>query len=263
MTQMIRVHNFLKHEEFVLHNMRTFDIDWNTVDLLSRFLQRKMDIPDAIRRMEEIAVERNYFTEFSSKYVVEEYSIQEDYSFMVIAMLHYWKCKQISLDDAITELIALSSNMTLCVLCCSEGKTLDDKTKIVNQHNYQILKGLDHEASSDEDISGSDDSIRDPPYRGEECESTNESEEEAGGLDDDEDQVVERNYNPFDSSDEEEDTTKFTLMNSSVSFNPFDSDADEESASETAKSSEKKSIVCVHCEKIFREGFKNKKHKKT
>ena len=251
LTQIIRVHSFLKHEEFVLHDIRTFDIDMNTADLLSRFLQKKRDIPDAILRMEEMAVERKYFSEFLSKYVAEEFSLQEDYSFTVIALLHYWNCKQISLDDAITELIALSSTKTICIQCCSEGETLESKTKIVNHHNYQILKGLDHEVSSDDDLSSGDDSILDPPYKVEEWESHNESDEDVG----EEDQGL-RIFNPFDSSEEEGDTTEVTSLNSSVSFNPFDGD----SVSETEKSSGKKSIVCVHCEKEFSNRHNMKLH---
>ena len=257
LTQIIRVHSFLKHEEFVLHDIRTFDIDMNTADLLSRFLQKKRDIPDAILRMEEMAVERKYFSEFLSKYVAEEFSLQEDYSFTVIALLHYWNCKQISLDDAITELIALSSTKTICIQCCSEGETLESKTKIVNHHNYQILKGLDPEVSSDDDLSSGDDSILDPPYKVEEWESHNESDEDVG----EEDQGL-RIFNPFDSSEEEGDTTEVTSLNSSVSFNPFDGDGDGDgdSVSETEKSSGKKSIVCVHCEKEFSNRHNMKLH---
>jgi hypothetical protein len=247
--QMLRVHSFLKHEEIEFFDLRTFDIDHKTADLLSRFLQTNIDVPDAILRMEEIAMDRKYFTDFLSKYLAEEYSIQEDYSFTVIALLHYLRKKQVSLDDAITELLSLSSNMTICALCCSAGQNLEDKNKIVNVHNYEILKALNsNEIFSDEDLSSSDDSTGDPQYRVEKPSDT--SSEEIEDRMEDVDHSSEKNigFNPFDSSDDEE--VEKPTLNSTISFNPFE-DSENESISEEKTSSTKKSIECDHCKKRF------------
>ena len=232
--------------------MRDFGIDMRTADLLSRFLQKKIDIPDAVRRMEEIAVERGYFTDFLSKYVAEEYSILEEYSFTAIALLHYWKTKRVSMDDAITELISLSSSRSICNLCCLEGHDYEEKTRISKVHNLEILRKLElHETSSIDDLSSGDDSILDPPYQ-----QANESDDDSM-----EDEAQERRmgYNPFDSSEDEGSFNVGGSLNSSVSFNPFDDDSESDSKCEV-NSSSKKSIECDHCKKKFSNRHNMKLH---
>lgn len=254
LAQMLRVHFFLKHEEIEFLDMRDFGIDMRTADFLSRFLQQKIDIPDAVRRMEEIAVERGYFSEFLSKYVAEEYSILEEYSFTAIALLHYWKIKRVSMEDAFTELISLSSSKSICNLCCLDGHDYEEKMKISKAHNHEILKGL-HLNESVEDLSSSDDSIRDPPYK----QGSESDDDSIVDEDEDEAQQERKGYNPFDSSDDEGSLNAKASLNSSVSFNPFDDDSESESKFEV-NSSSKKSIECNHCNKKFSNRHNMKLH---
>lgn len=258
LAQMVRAHFFLKHEEIEFSDLRDLGIDLRTADLLSRFLQKKIDIPDAVRRMEEIALERGYFTEFLSKYVAEEYSILEDYSFTAIALLHYWKNKRVSMDDAITELISLSSSKSICNLCCLEGHNYEEKMRISKAHNLEILKGLELcETSSVEDLSSGDDSIQDPPYK--QGKQSDDDSMEDEDEDDDEAQDAIKGYNPFDSSEGEDSLKLKPSLNSSVSFNPFDDDSESESNCEV-NSSSKKSIECQHCKKKFSNRHNMKLH---
>lgn len=258
LTQMVRVHNFLKHEQVEFFDLRTFDVDIKTADMLSRFLQTNIDLPDAILKMEEIAVVRNDFTEFLRKYLAEEYSIQEEYSFTVVALLHYQRKTGVSLDDAITDLISLSSNKTICSLCCSSGRSVKEKEKIVKFHNYGILNGLDildHESNRDDSNSDDNNSTSDPEYQ--------ESDVSSGEIEDRSKDLASKQrkgYNPFDSSDEETSDPKLSL-NSTISFNPFDdSESEDEHKLGNSSSSSKKSIKCDHCNKQFSNRYNMKLH---
>ena len=79
---MIRVHSFLKHDGVEFFDLRTFDVDIKTADMLSRFLQTNIDVPDAILKMEEIAVARNYFTEFLTKFI--KFQLFFNYFFIIL-----------------------------------------------------------------------------------------------------------------------------------------------------------------------------------
>ena len=255
---MTRVHNFLKHEQVEFFDLRTFDVDIKSADMLSRFLQTNIDLPDAILKMEEIAVVRNYFTEFLRKYLAEEYSIQEEYSFTVVALLLYQRKTGVSLEDAITDLISLSSNKTICSLCCSSGKTVKEKEKIVKFHNYGILNDLDildRESKRDESNSDDNNSTSDPEYQ--------ESDVSSGEIEDRSKDLASnqrKGFNPFDSSDEETSDPKLSL-NSTISFNPFDdSESEDEHKLGNSSSSSKKSIKCDHCDKQFSNRHNMKLH---
>ena len=256
----------MMHEQIVYCDLKEYYIDVKTADLLSRYLQKKIDIPDAILRMEEIACKQKYFTDFLTKYIAEEFKIQEHYSFCVIALLHYCKSKHVCLDDAITELIFLSSKETICVKCCSEGITIEDKIKIVNHHNLSILKSLDYDISSEEeDIYSDDDSVKDPPYKGDEEHSSSSNEfsysNEEDSCEDRRENVTKYGgFNPFDSSEDEDEVEVVTSrpkLNSSISFNPFD---EEEAKKSLISSGRKKIISCEHCGKVFSNSHNMKMH---
>ena len=260
---MLRVHSFLKHEEVEFFDLRSFDIDVQSADLLSRYLQSDIDIPDAIFRMEEVAVKRKYFTKFLSKYVAEEYSIQEDYSFTAVALLHYLNSKGVSLHDGFTELLKLSTSQTICKLCCTVGQNLQEKEKMANMHNYEVLKTLNiDEARSDEDLSD-DDSYHDPIYKQGQSETSSEEVEETfGGVL--HSSLNSQGFNPFESSDDEENVPgsfeQRKCLNSTLNFNPFDEDSDSESLSDKNKSTPKTPIECEHCKKKFSNRYNMKLH---
>ena len=267
---MLRVHEFLKHKEVEFHDLRTFDIDHGTADLVSRFLQSHIDIPDAVMKLEQIAIEKEYYTDFLKKYVSEEYCIQEEYSFTAIALLHYKVEHDVSLDDTITELITLSSKKTICSKCCSIRNDRGDAKDIIKAHNYAILC---EELKRDELVSDGDEEpfsdysnrTNDPSYKAEESivESSSSS-----------DDIIEEgeckialpgqsqhlSYNPYDSSDDEFLEVK-GVLNSTVCYNPYDETSDEDEVSkQPAPSLSKKIIQCVHCSKVFSNRFNMKLH---
>ena len=254
----MRVHSFMKHEEVEFLDLRSFNISEKSADELSRNLQTHFDIPDTIQRMEEIALTRKYFTPFLSQYVAEEYSIQEEYSFTAIALLHYINRKGVTVDEAVTELLKLSTCQSICVLCCSAGLNEEEREKIVKLHNYDVLKTLNYfESYSDEDISNSDDSTNDPPYlEKEDTESSSEETDEPMGGDASS-QI--QGFNPFDSSEDEESRTGTRKhdLNSTAFFNPFD---DDDSESEQSKSTPKSVIMCEHCKSEFSNRNNMKQH---
>ena len=263
LAQMQRSHNFLRHEEINFCDLRDLDIDMNTADMISRFLQQKIDIPDAVLRMEEIACRRQYYTDFLAKYIAEEYSIEEDYSFCVIALLHYSRNNQVSLDDAITELIYLSSNKTICVECCFEGESSNEKESIVNEHNIKVLKSLDYDVS-DEELFSDDDSVIDPLYKetSDDEESLSSSYSSSANVNMEEAQPGKdiKGYNPFHSSSEEEIDNVKARLNSTVSYNPFHDDDECASRELSGALSGKKSNACPHCEKSFSNSHNMKLH---
>ena len=260
---MLRAHKFLAHKEIVFRDLRTFNIDINTADLVSRFLQSNIDIPDAIKRMEERAIEEKYYTDFLKKYVSEEYDVQEEYSFVVIALLHYHVMNEVSLDDAITELLTLSSKKTICIRCCSTGKDVFEKTKIVKYHNYTVLTqeiDTDNVVSEEEILSDASNSTNDPNYKPEESndDSENTSDEEANITKARE----QKGFNPFDSSDEENEYDNLHALNSTVSYNPYedDSDSGNDQVLRIEASSMKKRIECQYCKKVFSNRYNMKLH---
>ena len=260
MSQMLRVHTFLRHEEIEFFDLRSFNMTGNTADKLSRALQ-DFDVPDVIKRMEEIAVKRKYFTPFLSKYVSEEYCIQEEYSFTVIALLHYIKKKSVNVEEAVTELLELSSSQSICKVCCTTGLNATEKENIAKLHNFEVLKTLrKHDSDSDKDVSLSDDSKDDSLYiDSKEIDQTSEGSNET--MSDFDLQSHIKEFNPFDSSDEDEQhlEEKRSEMNSTISFNPFD-DEDSDSDHDETKSTPKSMIECKHCQKKFSNRNNMKQH---
>ena len=259
-SQMLRVHSFLRHEEIQFFDLRSFNMTGKTADELSRALQ-DFDVPDVIKRMEEIAVKRNYFTPFLSKYVSEEYCIQEDYSFTAVALLHYIDKKSVNVGEAVTELLELSSSQSICKLCCTTGLNATEKEKIAKLHNFEVLKTLrKHESDSDKDISLSDDSKDDALYidsndKEQSSEASNET------MSDFDLQSHIREFNPFDSSDEDDQSLeeKRSDVNSTISFNPFDEE-DSDSDHEQKKSTPKSMVECKHCQRKFSNRNNMKQH---
>ena len=263
LSQLLRVHSFLKHEEVEFLDLRSFEISKKTADELSRHLQCHIDIPDVIIRMEEIAVKRNYFTLFLKQYVVEEYCVQEEYSFTVIALLHYMNRKGATGAEAITELLEYSTLKAICITCCSVGSTKEEKEKIVEIHNYELLKkfvGERRTSNEDliyDDLNPSDDSLNDREYEyeGDLDISSDESVKES-----DDDSESKDFFNPFDNSEKDDENSEVDGfepgLNSTLSFNPFD----ESDESAPSKSPQNVNIECEHCKKQFSNRYNMKLH---
>ena len=262
LAQMARVHHFLRHEELKLVDIRNIDVTVATIDKISIALQGNFDIPDAILRMEEKGVQCGYFTDFLSKYVSEEFLIERDYSFTAIALLHYMKSNNTSVEEAVTELLTLSSSRSICKLCCTDGNNEVEKEQIAKIHNYNILKALPTEiGESERDISLSDcDSLGDPSYTEKPAESS--SSEESDNI-----CLVESNmpvtFNPFDSADEDEDGGKKMFApdcNSTFVFSPFDSDSNPSPGPSNLAKRSRAQIECEHCDAKFSNRNNMKQH---
>ena len=275
--QMSRVHEFLRHEELKFVDLRKLDVTVTIADKLSIALQGHIDIPDAIQRMEVKGVECGYFSEFLSNYVSEEFSIEKDYSFTAVAVLHYMNFKKTSIEEAVTELLKYSSSKSICKMCCADGKTDSEKEQIVRIHNHQILKTLLSENSdsddSEEDISGSDDSRGDPLYTG-------NTHSESSSSEDSIDMLVKSSvgnleyFNPFVSSEEDEHENKSKkekfkpAFNSTIVSNPLDKDNKSSdpghgagpSSSSTSSQRKRTEIKCEHCNVQFSNRNNMKQH---
>ena len=259
--QMTRVHSFLRHEELQFFDLRSLDVSLVNADKISRTLQGNIDVPDVIKRMEEVAVQRKYFTNFLSKYIAEEYSIQKTYSFTAIALIHYVTKKGVTVEEAVTELLELSSNKSICKVCCQDGISETEKDLIVKVHNFEILRTIcGHISDSEKDISASDDSADDPEYKVTKSCSSSDKSKDVSDIDI-ANSIVD--FNPFDTDSSDEDglsTGKFTpRINSTMSFNPFN---DEDSSdTETTQSTPKGGkIECPHCKSSFSNRNNMKQH---
>ena len=270
LSQMTRVHHYLRHEELVFVDLRKLDVTIADADKLSIALQGHLDIPDALHRMEVKGVQSGYYTEFISQYVSEEFCIEKDYSFTAVAILHYMNFKKISVEEAVTELFKYSSSRSICRLCCAEGKSDSEKEQIARIHNYQILKTIqDENSDSEKDISGSDDSRGDPDYSSELSESSS--------LDSIEmlvDASVRNigHFNPFDSPEEEEEEQEHESKkekfqpecNSTMLSNPFYKDnsnpVPRPGPSSTSSQRTRTQIKCEHCNAQFSNRNNMKQH---
>ena len=252
--KMLRIHSYIKHEEVNFMDLRSFNLSLKVADRISVLLQKDFDIPDVILRLEEIAIRRQYFSLFLKEYISEEYAVRPDYSFTVIALLHYQRDKNLSIDEAFEELVLLSSPRTLCHLCCSSGSNREEKVKVSYNHNLLVLRDITRSQSGSEsdDLSIEDDSFNDPIYKAESendsCEEDNISSDDRKSNDD---------FNPFDSTSDED--LSLPALNSTVSFNPFDSNSETDDDASN-KIITRSSMKCEYCSKAFSNKHNMKLH---
>ena len=106
-----RIHAFQFHTEVSFSDLREMDFMNRKLasSLNSFFSSESPDIPDVIVKLETIALEESYYGQFLKEYIAEEFSIQPDFSFCVLAILNYMNLYKLSVDEAICDIFRVSS----------------------------------------------------------------------------------------------------------------------------------------------------------
>ena len=232
----VRVHNFQLHEEVKFYPLRTLGITNKLLEGMTKFFSELVDIPDTIFKLEEIAVNVNYFNDHLKVYISEEFNCQTEYSFSIISVLHYIHKYSVSLEDALSELFQLSTCQSLCEKCVTGGNPREREI-FADLHNQRLLTSLLKESEISE-VFASDDSFDDPefivPVDVDDLASSVDSSDDLCSNSD-----ISEGFNPFTTeeieanSEEEFSFNPFVeenntagndvnkVLNSTIAFNPF------------------------------------------
>ena len=163
LAQLLRAHDFQFHTSISFKPLEDLNISRKTAKQLTDFFQSEIDVPDVVKRLEEIAYKSNYYDMFMRDYITEEFECQTEYSFCVITVLHYIQYFKISIEEACEEVFFFSSSKSLCELCVPE----ENKNKnLAQKHNYELLTAMiNSRVMVSDDLDITDDSSEDRTYQ--------------------------------------------------------------------------------------------------
>ena len=264
LVQINRVHQYQFHCEFEFYELDKLDINQSDVREITNYLNHeKPDLPDMIIRIEDLAVNLDKFDSFQKCFVSEEFDVDPTYSCFIITILNYKKSFDLKIEQAVFELLKLSSGDTLCQECIM-GNLVSDKVKMSQVNNLKIYGNILTAEVDELDLS--DDSLNDRPYMSS-TQATSDSTSDSSKA-----QLFPHNlaqvgcekFNPFESSSEISSIVSISVshnnpLNSTELFNPF-SDTSSESDKDLNKNVVTKLLVCEHCEKSFSNSHNRKLH---
>ena len=288
LSQMLRIHNFQYHQPVKFLNLKELNMNRDVSEEIVAFMAT-CDIPDTISRLEEIALETEFFNVDLKEYISEEFNCEQKYSFGVLAVFHYMKIFHIGKEAALEELFTLSIKKAVCLKCISGLSSDADKVKAADVHNFQLLKSLrfcDAENDyTDQDLD-SDDSMNDKEYKRESDEEESSDESISTPVKNDH-KVSKKIFNPFLSPEKDNDVFEFSLedelipnlkfnpflptkesdfeqfspdANSTMCSNPFKDIPSEKFVSKQSSEIRSSSINCEHCVKVFSNRYNMKLH---
>lgn len=264
LVQINRVHQFQFHCEFEFYELDKLDINQSDVREITNYLnQEQPDLPDMIIRIEELAVNLDKFDNFQKCYLSEEFDVDPTYSCFIMTIMNYKKSFDLKIEQAMFELLKLSSSDTLCQECVM-GNLVSDKVKMSQVNNLKIYGNILTAEVDELDLS--DDSLNDGPYI-KSAQSTSDctsDSSKAQSFPHNSAQVGCEKFNPFESSSEISSIDSFSVshinpLNSTELFNPF-SDTSSEGDEDLNKNFVTKQLVCEHCEKSFSNSHNRKLH---
>lgn len=253
--QINRVHQYQFHREFEFNELDKLNIDQSDVREITHYLINvKPDLPDMIIRIEDLAVNHGKFDSFQKLYISEEFDVDPIFSCLIISVLNYKKSFDLNLEQALFEILKLSSSDTLCEHCIM-GNLVSDKVKMSQVNNLKIYGNI--VTSEIDELDLSDDSHNDRPYGVPSHSSSDSSESQS--FSPYSAKIKNTNFNPFESSEssciDSISVIHNNPLNSTELFNPF---SDNSSDSEKELNNfVRKMLVCDHCGKSFREVIKN------
>ena len=277
--QVNRVHEFQFHLELQFVDLTQINLTQNLVREISNFIfDENPDLSDLILKFEEVSVSEGHFGDFMKGFISEEFSVDPEYSVLIICVLNYMQSYSLGVSESFAELLNFPSSETMCQLCIA-GDNFEDKLKLAQIHNLSIYRTLASRVASGvdtdlEDISNaSDDSINDKPFVLErltcsDIYSDQSSVTKDGSM---------GKFNPYDTSGSENSffdglQTNGHIMNSTEMFNPY-SETDSEDFNKLMNSTRKemnstrkglnssrKEFQCELCEKKFSNSYNRKLH---
>ena len=246
-----RVHSFLEHDDVDLVDLKIIKLSLADVKMISSSVnEAAKDTPDAILKMEENAIRKGFYSSFLSQYISEEFAVDKEFSFLVVAILQYKYHNMLSVKEAVSEILELSFHQSMCKVCCIEGETEEEKIKMSDKHNLEII----HSCSGNNDDEESY-SEKKKQYKSQNLNVISvpsEPEEEQHSFD----------WNPFDSSSESQEESlevsnyevgSEQQFESTILFNPFDDELE-------SPNLKPKKIVCNYCNADFSNRNNMKQH---
>ena len=222
LAQIERVHNFQFHDSVQFVPLSEIGISKKLLNALSTFFKNSVDIPDTVKKHEEVAIDSKYFNSVIRDYIGEEFNCQIEYSFCIVSVLLYIHRYGVSLEEALCELFRFSTSLSLCDQCVTGDDTID-KRKVADIHNFLLLKSLMKEPEVS-DVCASEDSRDDPTCNIKDFLSSPSEDTDSCGFD-------KKEFNGGDSSSIEDDFSfnpfvetnevQEVLTSTPISFNPF------------------------------------------
>ena len=237
------IHEYMEHEHVELVDLRQFNLSVQDADKISQAFQQEVVIPLSVIQLKKRAIREGYYTPFLSEYIEEEFCVNSNNSFAVIAVIHCSFANSVSVETVLTGLFNPLYSKMICHRCAS-GITVEERQYAAFIHNSNVY---DHGHST-------------------------ESNERHGEIGEEvvSDEIDFRSayasafsWNPFDDSSDEDERCKekeicfSSPLNSTISFNPFD---EEYSVDEHPKALVSKKIACEHCKSEFSNRNNMKQH---
>lgn len=262
-----RIHKYQFHTEVKLIDLKSMNI--LTFDLVRSirdfFLLDSPDIPDIIQDFQNIGESERYYNKFLENYIAEEFGTIEEYSFAIIAMLHYMHTFSVSLEETIRDMFSLSVKESICELCCETGTK--EPTLECDRFNLKTIKLMMAESLEASDY----DSVNDADYKNndDEVDTSSSSDEETNYISKDlrknnqeYSDTINFEFNPFSDpnpvSVSVSGSQSHDQLNSTILFNPFTADATSESPLRVLRSTSNKS--CKLCSNSFTTNYNLKQH---
>ena len=236
--KLIRVHQFQYHQQVEFIKLEELDMKRDIAIKIREYV-KDADISDLVLQFEDVACQTKVYDSEIREYISEEFDIEKELSFSVLAIFNYMKRFQLGVETALEELFSLSTVNSVCEECVTGPETKEEREKSAEFYNFSSLRSSKSN-SQDESfpLYASDDSDKDPDYDIiKEPEfainsSESDSSRESGIISvPNKDQTRTTVFNPFLSP--EKDVFEFNNVNKSATvFNPFvasdesDSEAD-------------------------------------
>ena len=157
--QVNRVHSYQFHDPVKFLSLSELNFSFRNVKTISNHL-RNFDKPNIIFKFEELAVENKFYDVDIREYMTEEFDIELDFAFPIIAVLTYQKICGVGLEDALAELFSMSVLSTVCEKCVTGVDNPEDKSKAIDYYNVRLVKMANLNALTDSDT----DSLIDPHF---------------------------------------------------------------------------------------------------
>ena len=157
--QVNRIHAYQFHEPVKFIMLSDLNFSSKSVKTISDHL-KSFDKPNIILKFEELAIQSQFYDAEVREYMAEEFDVELDFSFPIIAVLTYQKILGVGLEDALTELFSLSVLSTVCEKCVTGVENTKDKMKSIDFYNAALLKDINGNTLTESDT----DSFVDPQY---------------------------------------------------------------------------------------------------
>ena len=106
--KLIRVHQFQYHQQVEFIKLEELDMKRDIAIKIREYV-KDADISDLVLQFEDVACQKKVYDSEIQEYISEEFDIEKEFSFSVLAIFNYMKRFQLGVETALEELFFLST----------------------------------------------------------------------------------------------------------------------------------------------------------